>query len=141
MRALTALLALSLVAVATAKVDPVGVWKPGIKHGNKLTAKEKEYVKTWKTMIEGGSLKINKDKSFGMALAGDVMMGTWTIQGDMLTINVKEILGLSAEEVKKKPEKQRIGKFRILKDGIQMVSMPEPKASSPRLMWRKSTGK
>jgi hypothetical protein len=141
MRALTAVLALSLVAVASAKIDPVGVWKPGVKHGNKLTAKEKEMVKTWKAMVEGGSLKINKDKTFGMAFAGDVMMGTWTLQGNLLIINVKEVVGLSAEAVKKKPLSERTGKFKIMKDGVQMLSLPEPAANAPKLMWRKSTGK
>lgn len=127
-----------LVAAVAAKVDPVGVWKPGIKHGTKLTAKETEDVQRAKAMVDGGSFKINKNKTFGMALAGEVMLGTWSLKGDVLSIKVIEIIGMSKESVAKLPASRRSGSFRLLKDGIQMVTLPEPKsASTPRVMWRK----
>lgn len=137
MRVASVLFGLLLIGAATAKVDPVGVWKPGIKHPAKLSAKDAETVRNAKAMIEGGSLKLNKDKTFGMALAGDVMLGTWSIKGNVITINVKEIVGLSADAVKKLPANRRVGTFKILPDGQQLVTLPEPAANKPRVMWRK----
>ncbi len=141
MRVLSVLCGFMLIGAVSAKVDPVGVWKPGIKHAAKLTTKEAETVRTAKAMVQGGSLKVNKDKTFGMALAGEVMLGTWTFSGNILTINVKEIVGMSAEAVKKLPENKRVGKFKFTGDGLQMVTLPEPSANKPRVMWRKEKPK
>lgn len=141
MRVLTVLFGIILIASASAKVSPIGVWKPGIKHAAKLSTKDAETVRTAKAMVEGGSLKLNKDKTFGMALAGEVMLGTWSVTGNILTISVKEIVGMSAQEVKKMPDNKRVGRFKILADGLQMVTLPEPAANKPKVMWRKEVKK
>ena len=77
---------------ANAAFNPVGIWKAGIQHG-KLSAADAEKVRRIRAGVEGGSFKVNKNKTFGLSLAGRVMMGTWTLKGDILSIAVKEMLG------------------------------------------------
>jgi hypothetical protein len=120
---------------ATAALNPVGIWKAGVQHG-KLSAADAEKVKRIKASIEGSSFKINKDKTFGLSLAGRVMLGTWSTKGDVLTIAVKEILGKEASEVAKMPVSERSGQFKMLKNGT-MISLPDHGGGSPRITWRK----
>ncbi len=124
------------VGLSGAVVNPVGVWKAGVQHG-KLSAADAANVKRIKAGVAGGSFKINKDKTFGLSLAGIVMMGTWSVKGDLLTIAVKEMVGKEARDVAKLPASQRTGQFRILKDGT-MISLPDPGGNKPRIMWRQS---
>ncbi|MEQ1821019.1 MAG: hypothetical protein ABL949_00755 [Fimbriimonadaceae bacterium] len=123
-------------AMAAAAFNPVGVWKPGLQHG-KLSAAAAKKIKQQKAVISAGSFKINKDKTFGLSLAGRVMLGTWTLKGDVLSITVKEILGKQASDVAKMPSSERMGQFKMLKDGT-MMSLPDHGPGEPRIMWRKS---
>lgn len=140
MRFVCVVLGIGLIASGFAKIDPVGVYKPGIKAPAKMSKADAELARKAKIAVEGGSLKVNKDKTFGMSLAGQVMLGKWSLQGNILSIEVKEIVGKTAKEVAAMPERLRVGKFRFLPDGLQMVTLPEPPAHQPRIMWRKLKG-
>jgi hypothetical protein len=89
-----------------------------------------------KAAVAGGSLKLNKDMTFGVSLAGRVMMGTWSATKTEITIHVKEIVGMTDKQVKALPAESRIGRFKILEKG-KLVSLPEPKKGQPTLVWKK----
>lgn len=140
MRFVGLVLGFGLFATGFAKIDPVGIYKPGVKTPAKMSKADQNVARNAKAAVEGGSLKLNKDKTFGMSLAGQVMLGKWALSGNILTINVLEIVGKTAKEVAKMPANLRVGRFKFMADGVQMVTLPEPPSHQPRIMWRKTKG-
>jgi hypothetical protein len=112
-----------------------GVYKPGIEHG-KLDKEGQEKARKYKAAVANGSMKLHKDKTFGVSIAGRVMVGTWSISGDVITIHVKEIVGMTEKQVKNLPASEREGKFKVLENG-KLVSMPIPAKGQPTLVWKK----
>jgi hypothetical protein len=123
-------------AAGWAQVSVVGTFKPGLEHG-RLSASQAETARRVKASLVGGSMKFNKDKTFGVSLAGRIMIGRYSISGSTLTINVTEIVGKTAEQVKKMPQSERVARFRIEAGGKKLISLPEPAAGKPKLVWKR----
>ncbi len=111
----------------------VGVWKPGIQHG-KLSPSEAKKVRAAKGAFASGSLKLHKDKTFGSVLLGQVMFGTYTYDGNVVTLTVKEMVGKTEKEVAKMPASTRIAK--LVWKGDKLYSLPLA-GSKPQVVWKK----
>lgn len=123
-----------LASVSFGQQSLVGVYKPGIEHG-KLDKKGQELARQYKAAVSGGSMKLHKDKTFGLSFANQVMFGTWSVTGNVLTISVKEQVGKTKKQVAAMPESERIGRFKVAGKG-KLVSLPEPKKGQPMLVWK-----
>lgn len=138
MRALRALLVCGVfatAALASAQSKYVGIWKPGVQiPAGKLTKSQTQLVNSAKQAAMEGSMKLNKDKTFGAKL-GKVMFGNWSVRGNILTISVTSIVGMSDKQVKALSEKERVAKFRIEKNGM-LTTLPLEKGK-PTLVWKK----
>lgn len=110
-----------------------GVWKPGLQHG-KLSAKEMATVKQAKVQMAKGSLKLNKDKTFGCVLMGKVMFGTYSFDGKTLTLSVKEMVGYTVKQVTAMPASVRVAKM-AMKNG-KLYSLPLA-TREPQVVWKK----
>lgn len=127
-----AVLAAAMAGEAATK-SVVGVWKPGIQHG-KLSASEAKTVRAAKARIATGSLKLHKDKTFGSVLLGQVMFGSYTYDGKVVTLTVKEMVGKTEKEVAKMPASARIAK--LMWKGDKLYSLPLT-GSKPQVVWKK----
>ncbi len=122
-------------AGVTASQSLVGVWKPGLKHG-KLDAKQAASVKQLKSRLSGSSMKLNKDKTFGCVLLGRIMRGTWTLKNGVVTLNVKEVVGMSMKQVAALKPGDRTGQFKVL--GKLLLQLPAP-AGKPQVLWKRTS--
>lgn len=111
----------------------VGVWKPGIEHG-KLSASEAKNVRAAKARIATGSLKLHKDKTFGSVLLGKIMFGTYTYDGKVVTLTVKEMVGKTEKQVAAMPATTRIAK--LMWKGDKLYSLPLA-GGKPQVVWKK----
>ena len=111
----------------------VGIWKPGLEHGKVSGAQAKKIAEA-KQRIAGSSLKINKDKTFGCLLIDKVMRGSWSYDGKVLTLRVKEIIGLSETQFKALPEGERVARMQFR--GAKMITLPV-KAGAPNMVWKR----
>jgi hypothetical protein len=123
----------AVMAGQAATKSVVGVWKPGIQHG-KLSPSEAKTVRAAKVRIATGSLKLHKDKTFGSVLLGQVMFGTYTYDGKVVTLTVKEMVGKTEKEVAKMPASTRIAK--LMWKGDKLYSLPLT-GSKPQVVWKK----
>ncbi len=134
MRLWSALLFAACVGAANAQ-SVVGIWKPGLQHG-KVSAVQAKKIAVAKVRLQGSSLKLNKDKSFGCLLIDKIMKGKWAFDGKVLTLRVTEIIGMSEKQLKALPESDRVARMQL--KGSKMVTLPV-KPGTPSMVWRKTS--
>lgn len=124
---------LTLAGIAASQ-SLVGVWKPGLKHG-KLDAKQAASVKQLKSRLSGSSMKLNKDKTFGCVLMGRIMRGTWTLKNGVVTLSVKEVVGMSVKQVAALKSGDRTGQFKV--QGKLLLQLPAA-PGRPQVLWKRT---
>lgn len=113
-----------------------GVWKASVR-ATKVAPSQAKSVAVAQKVAAKASLKLNKDRTFGCFLQGRVMTGSWTLAGGVVTLNVKEVVGMSAKQVAAMSPSDRIAKLRI--EGKALV-MAAPKPGAPVLVWKRAPG-
>ncbi len=121
---------LSLAGASYAQPDVVGIWRASLV--KPATGANAAKITEW---VGKSSMKLNKDKTFGIQLLTNVMMGTWSLSGSNLTLSVKEVLGKSKKDVAALPPKDRTALF-VLKGGKLYMTPPSGKNA---LVWKKKS--
>lgn len=120
---------------AAAQTTVVGTFRPGIEHG-KLSTAQAEQVRKAKAGLVGSSMKLNKDKTFGVSFAGRVMLGKYSVKGNILTLNVVEIVGKTKKQVAAMKPEERTARFVIAERGKKLLSLPDKGPGKPRIVWK-----
>jgi hypothetical protein len=116
-------------------VSLVGTFRPGIEHG-KLSTAQAEQVRKAKAGLVGSSMRLSKDKSFGVSFAGRIMFGKYTVKGNILTLNVSEIVGKTKQQVAAMKAEERTARFVIASGGKKLLSLPDKGPGKPRIVWK-----
>jgi outer membrane biogenesis lipoprotein LolB len=111
------------------------IYRPVVHHPKELSTEERQTVQTLKTLAEGSSMKLHPDKTFGIKL-GQVMFGNWSRKDDIITLRMTSIVGQSEDEVAKLPPRERIQRFRVLRDGDLLRPHPDT-GQKILLLWKK----